>query len=115
VWGTDETIDSLMGENGITLLPGPGVKEQEIAAVSERSFSVSSVSTGVSIRYGLPNRENVVITAYSVDGRRVATLVADERSAGRHSLTWHPETSGIYWLRMKASNDSITRKAVWLQ
>jgi hypothetical protein len=114
VWGTDETIDSLMGENGITLLPGPGVNERETASISERSLSVSPVSTGVSIRYGLPNRENVVITAYSVDGRRVATLVADERSAGRHSLTWHPETSGIYWLRMKASNDSITRKAIWL-
>ncbi len=114
VWGTDAMIDSLVADKSITLLPEQGITERETKIDTKLSFSILPTFRGINVKYLLSKRNNVVITVYTLDGRCIATLVSDEQSAGTHNLVWHPETSGIYWLRMDTPNKCITRKVVWV-
>lgn len=61
------------------------------------------------IRYDLPDAQFVDLSIFTIDGRRVATLVHDARAAGRHSAIWHgrddagqPVAPGIYFYRIEA-------------
>ena len=115
VWGTDITIDSIVADKCINLLPKQGITERETKVDSKLSFSVSTSSRDINIKYLLPKKTSVSITVYTMDGRCIATLVSGEQSAGAHGLIWQPQTSGIYWLRMNTPENSITRKIIWMR
>ncbi len=59
------------------------------------------------IRYGLPERSHVRIVIYSVLGRKVATIVDEERDAGSHKVQWAIPpgglASGVYYYRIEAT------------
>ena len=74
------------------------------------------------INYDLARDTHVTIIAYDVTGRRVATLLNDERRAGAHSFRWHavddngaPLASGVYLLRLSAGQSHVNRKVVLLK
>jgi len=74
------------------------------------------------IDYSLPAASVVDIAVFDVAGRRVATLVAGPRPAGRGSTVWQgrddggqPVASGIYVCRMAANGDVRTMKMVLLK
>jgi len=61
------------------------------------------------IDFQLPEPQQVQLTVYAVDGRRVATLKNERLPAGRHSATWTGRNdagervaSGIYFCRLRA-------------
>ncbi|MBP3192188.1 CotH kinase family protein [Natronogracilivirga saccharolytica] len=60
------------------------------------------------IPYELPEAGNVVITVYSVDGRRVATFDEGMQNAGRHQLQIDADrwASGIYVVRMQVMSQN---------
>jgi len=55
-----------------------------------------------SIGFDLPRAGTVRLTAYDQRGRRVATLLDEQRPAGSHQVTWEPRglASGVYHLRL---------------
>ena len=74
------------------------------------------------IDYSLPAASVIDIAVFDVAGRRVATLVAGPRPAGRGSTVWQgrddggkPVASGIYVCRMAANGDVRTMKMVLLK
>ena len=69
------------------------------------------------ISFSLPEAQPVTLSIYAVDGRRVATLINETRSAGLHEAIWNGQddggrqsASGVYFCRIDAGPYSQVRK-----
>jgi hypothetical protein len=69
------------------------------------------------IRFDLPTPQRVVLTVYTVDGRRVATVIDEPLTAGAHGVVWNgrndagqPVASGTYFYRVEAGPYSKTER-----
>jgi hypothetical protein len=74
---------------------------------------------GTTIRYDLPESQNVKITVYSLLGQEIAELVNAVQSPGSYRVQWngkdrlgHDMPSGIYPVRMLAGNSQLVKKAM---
>ena len=63
------------------------------------------------VRYALPERQEVSLTLYDVLGRQVRTLVRGEQ-AGRHKrrVDVGNLASGVYFLRLRTEGQTRTQK-----
>ena len=66
----------------------------------------------VELPYALPTSGAVRIDVYNVLGQRVATLVDDEKTAGRHRVQFsaHDWSSGVYFVRMTTDVQTLTQR-----
>ena len=71
------------------------------------------------ISYDLPEATEVTLEVFDASGRRIATLAAGQRPAGRHSVVWDGRDmtgrtvgSGMYFYRLEAGAFMETRKMV---
>ena len=69
------------------------------------------------INFSLPEARDVVMAVYSLDGRKVATLLNETRGAGDHEVVWMGRNdagqlvaSGTYFYRIDAGPYSQVRK-----
>jgi len=64
------------------------------------------------IRYALVEDGHVLLSIYDLRGRRVATLVNQNQSAGEHSFVFAPENlaSGVYFYQLKAPGFEQVRR-----
>lgn len=63
------------------------------------------------ISYAIPDDAQVELAVYDVMGRRVATLVDEQRSAGTYEVSWDASdmASGTYMYRLQVNNQVQTR------
>ena len=68
----------------------------------------------VNFVYSIPADGRVVLSVYDLSGRRVATLVNDELTAGRHEASWNCAEipSGVYLYRLETNSGSLTQRLV---
>ena len=62
------------------------------------------------------------LAVYTVDGRRVTTLVRETLAAGNHVATWDGRdaggrrvASGAYFYRLRAGDDVLVRRMVMVK
>jgi thiol-disulfide isomerase/thioredoxin len=69
------------------------------------------------IRYALPKAAHVTLTLYDVNGREIATMVNENKSAGFHEFSLNASrlASGIYFYSLDAGNFHATRKMILLR
>ena len=69
------------------------------------------------ISFSLPAKSFVSLKVYDLLGREVATLAAQEMSAGNHALQWNASKmpSGVYFYRLKAGTFTQSKKLVLLK
>jgi hypothetical protein len=74
------------------------------------------------IRFRLPAALDAKLAIYDVQGREVARLVDGRMDAGSHQVTWtgadhrgEAVASGVYWYRLEAGEQILTRKMVLLK
>ena len=74
------------------------------------------------IPFALPEASQVRLTIYNVLGQQVARLVDDRLSAGFHKISWNGRdeygrqvASGLYFVRMQASDFRTVRKVMLLK
>ncbi|MFH1842311.1 MAG: proprotein convertase P-domain-containing protein [bacterium] len=74
------------------------------------------------IAFSIPFAQPVQLEVFNLQGRRVATLLADMLPAGRHEVTWRGQdtagqqvASGIYLYRLQTWKFSETRKMMLLK
>jgi predicted outer membrane repeat protein len=74
------------------------------------------------VAYYLPRDSRVELAVFDVSGRRVASLVERIEKKGRHSVIWNgkDETgssvgSGVYFYRLTAGKETISKKMVLLR
>ncbi|HVO76710.1 MAG TPA: FlgD immunoglobulin-like domain containing protein [Candidatus Bathyarchaeia archaeon] len=72
-----------------------------------------------SIVFYLPLAQHATLVIYDVKGSRVRTLVDEAQPVGRHAVRWDGKNdngvqvgSGVYYYRLKAGKDIITKKLV---
>lgn len=71
------------------------------------------------IQYSLSMPAKVDLEIYNILGQQVATLVNGQQSAGNHSVTWKLQDdrgalvpNGIYFIKLSANGQNITRRAM---
>jgi hypothetical protein len=74
------------------------------------------------ISYYLPEKARIRLEVYDIAGRRVATLDDGERERGAHAVVWNgmdergnPAASGVYFGRLAAGKETLSRKMVLLR
>jgi len=72
-----------------------------------------------SIAFYLPVQQRVELIIYDVNGAKVRTVVDGIKPVGKHVLSWNGRndagvqvSSGVYWYRLKAGKEVITKKLV---
>jgi hypothetical protein len=92
--------------------------ETEIPALPVLAGNVPNpFNPSTEIRFGLDTREEVEIGIFSLDGKRVRTLVDAAYPAGWHTVRWDGRdaadravASGVYFVRMRTGQMTETRK-----
>ena len=71
------------------------------------------------IGFSLPQAVQTELMVYTIDGRRVATLVSEVMAAGEHHVSWNGQddngrqvASGAYFYRLKAGNDLLVKRMI---
>ena len=74
-------------------------------------------NASTSIHFQLSHAGQAKLSVYSVDGRWVADLVDEQRTAGKYQVSWDAagESSGIYFLRLQAGESVTHQKLVLLK
>jgi len=73
------------------------------------------------IQYAISNRQFVSLKVYDILGNEIATLVNDEKPAGRYEVEFntsninHHPSSGVYFCRLQTENYSKTIKMLYLK
>jgi hypothetical protein len=74
-------------------------------------------TTRTDLAFDLPRSTNVRLDVIEASGRLVATILDRDLAAGRHSVAWNgrgtsgrPLASGVYFCRLRALGDQVTRK-----
>ena len=69
------------------------------------------------ITYDIPMDCNIELSVYDLQGRLVKDLITDYVEAGYYEIQWNAGTasSGVYFLRLVASEKAITRKIILMK
>jgi hypothetical protein len=99
---------------GITLRPTSVNNEVEDAPVNfalEQNYP-NPFNPSTTITYSVQEAGAVNISVYNLMGQKVATLVDETKAAGSYNLRWNAagSASGMYYYRLEAGGQSITRK-----
>ncbi|MCX7020673.1 MAG: T9SS type A sorting domain-containing protein [bacterium] len=64
--------------------------------------------------FSLPDDGRVELSVFDLAGRRVATPIASELTAGRHETSWNCAEipSGVYLYRLETVAGSLTQRLV---
>ncbi len=99
---------------GITIRPTSVSNENEdspLAFTLEQNYP-NPFNPSTTISYSLETAGAVNISVYNLMGQKVATLVDENKSAGQYNIRWNAAnvSSGMYYYRLEANGQSITRK-----
>jgi hypothetical protein len=107
------------------LTPAAGIAAalEELLDLPERAYLAQNhpnpFNPITTIRFDLPEARHVNLEVFSLDGRRVATLVNEELRPGRLAVTWdgtdasgHPVASGMYIYRLSAGSFQASNRMV---
>lgn len=69
------------------------------------------------IRYELPERSHVTLKIFNLLGRKLATLVDEEKGAGRYEVSWDAGrfAAGLYFYRLQTGEFAETKKLLLLR
>jgi len=122
-WSQNPTINRQLVEfpNPIPPITSVGSKPEPSRLALENHPNPFNPST--MIRYSLPEAAAVTLRVYDVQGRLVRTLASNlSKPAGVHEIEWNgadnagrPVPSGVYFYRLNAGGETLTRKAVLLK
>jgi len=97
---------------------GPCHDGSEPVAAAAIALSAPVVSgNSTTLEYSLAATSDVLLAVYDVAGRRIATLVHAPQNAGVHSVTWNASglARGVYFYRLTAGADALTRRLLLLR
>lgn len=87
-----------------------------------RANMPNSFNPSTTIRFELPQLADVQLDIYELLGQKVRTLVAGQRSAGRHEAVWDGRDAsgilvgnGVYFYRLQAGELAQMRRMLLLK
>ncbi len=103
-----------------------GVGIEQVSTVPQ-DFSLSQnypnpFNPTTKIEFGLPHQSNVSLKIYDIIGRKVATVLNEEKSAGRFVVEWNGKNdlnrhvaSGVYFYKLEVGKLIETKKMLMLK
>jgi hypothetical protein len=96
---------------------------KSLPTVTQLSFATPNpFRQTVTLAFSLAQAGPVELGVYSVDGRRVRTLVREFHEPGEYRVTWdgrdehgHPMSAGIYYAHLKAAQRGFARTLTYLR
>jgi len=95
-----------------------GVETSGGGAIEKGGFALNAFPNpargGTEVVFMLPRRAEVSLDLYDLSGRRIRTLAQGIQEGGGHILIWETHTvpAGVYFLRLQAGNESLTKRIV---
>jgi hypothetical protein len=84
--------------------------------------SPNPFNPSTTIRYYLPEKSRVRLEIYDISGRRIASLVNGDQEKGSYIAEWNgkdehgnPAASGIYFYKLAAGKETVSRKMVLIR
>ncbi len=112
------SVDARDGANRPTVI-ALGERRAVPAVTAFRGASPNPFRGTTTLAFALAQGGAVDLSLYSVDGRRVRTLVGDTRAAGEYRITWdgrddagHRAAPGVYYARLVTSQGTFVRATV---
>lgn len=104
-------------QDGSTMLSAPISVTIPRASLELLPNQPNPFNPSTRIGFVLPAKGLVRVDVFDAAGHRVATLVNDVRDAGVHSVDWNAigAASGVYFCRLQAGKESVSRKMVLLK
>jgi hypothetical protein len=121
-----ETINNAMRVSaGVIPLNTPNISykpetggDEELPTSFELSQNYPNPFNGqTTIQFELPTASHVIIEVYDILGRRIATILDEDRPAGCHQITWNAgnQSSGMYFYKIQAGDFTETRKMLLMK
>lgn len=123
IWSLAINRDGIFAgtSSGIWFLSSPntvsGVKEIAVHSTFKLEQNYPNpVRASTTISFYVPSQSFVSLKVYDMQGREVATLIAEETAPGNYSRTWNAAglTSGIYVYRLQAGSYSESKRLILL-
>jgi hypothetical protein len=122
-WSTNATVSNQIIEFPVAISAPTDVDHTPIPSRLALENFPNPFNPNTVIRYALPAPARVTLAVFDVGGRLVRTLVRDERKpAGVFDVEWNGTdsrglavASGVYFYRLTAGSETLTRKAVLLK
>lgn len=116
VAGLDVTLDCL-GLPSVDALSGAQESTQVPPRPTLQAVAPNPFNPVTTIRFGLPASGRTRLEIYDLQGRKIATLVHEDRDAGIHQEAWRgvddagrPVAAGTYVARLESAGHVVTRK-----
>lgn len=113
VHGNESPVATLVPQGTLGIDPTPTL-ELAFAGLAPQPMRGQS-----SVRFTLPRAGAIALRVLDVTGREVVTLADGERTAGEHRVMWDGRdaqgvrlAAGMYFLRLEAAGDVLTRRAI---
>jgi len=92
-----------------------GIEDEEVSLPDAYSLAQNypnPFNASTTISYNLPNDAFVTLEIYDIMGRKIETLVSEEKSAGSYSVIWNADrvSSGVYMYRIVAGDYIQTKR-----
>lgn len=107
------------------IVPQPPVAVSTGAPVSGPLLHANAPNPGrpgTTLRFDLPERDDVTLSIYDIRGRLIRTLIQGSRGPGHHEVVWDGRTSsgapsavGVYLYRLVTSATEQTRRMILLR
>jgi hypothetical protein len=108
---------ALAGEEPVDTTPGPAHRQAILHQNEPNPFNPMT-----RIGFEMPRADRVELTIFSIDGRKVTTLLSKDMAAGAHSVTWDGRdaagrsvAAGVYRYQLKGSDWIQTRSMVMIK
>lgn len=101
---------------GITIAPNAtSVNNETDSKVTEFNLAQNypnPFNPTTTINYSIENSGAVTLSVYNLMGQKVAELVNETKSPGSYNVTWNASqaASGMYYYRLEAGGQTLTRK-----
>jgi hypothetical protein len=106
----------------VTEVPGeqPEITNAQVTRLYQNSPNPFNPRTV--LRFSLAQTGQVELTIFDVNGRKVRSLVNEQREAGLHEVQWdgtddagHPVSSGVFWSQLETEGFTSNKKMVVLR
>jgi hypothetical protein len=105
-WGACVVPDFATGVRSVSAIGGLELRFEPI--------SPNPTRTHTTIRFALPRSAHARLSLHDASGRLVSRLLAGELGPGHHDLPWNAGAlaNGVYFWRLEAGGETISRKMV---
>jgi hypothetical protein len=117
---TASTTDGPLGDLNWEITGSVGIFDNAIAGANDKiKVYPNPVNEFARFDYTVENKGFVSIEIYDIVGKKVTSLVNEEKPVGDYTIDWNvtsqtgtPVSSGIYFLKMNVNGQSYTQKMI---